>query len=99
MSKKYHKFVIQVPKKVDEEYKTYQQTGNTFWIKSIENEMANFRVVFEVLKGVTQEQMIEGKVKPVFKYVGTHIIFYIKMDVKFTPKSRIVAGGHNMEPP
>ena len=31
--------------------------------------MANFRVAFEVLKGVTPDHMIEGKVKPGFKYV------------------------------
>ena len=40
--------------------------------------MANIRVAFEVLKGVTPERMIEGKVKPVFKHVGTNIIFDIK---------------------
>ena len=61
--------------------------------------MANVRVAFQVLKVVTLEQMIEGKVKPGFKYVGTHIIFDIKMDGKFTRKARLAAGGHKTAPP
>ena len=60
--------------------------------------MDNSRVAFEVLKGVTQEQMREGKVNPGFKYVGKHMIFDIKMDGKFTCKTRLVAGGHKMVP-
>ena len=43
--------------------------------------------------------MIEVKLKPGFKYVGTHMIFDIKMNSKFTHKSRLVPGGHNMAPP
>ena len=61
--------------------------------------MAHVRVTFKVLKGVTPEQMIAGKVKPGFKYVGTHIIFDIKMDSKFNRKSRLVEGGHKTAPP
>ena len=61
--------------------------------------MANVRVAFKVLKGVTLAHMREGKVKPGFKYAGTHMIFDIKMDVKFTCKYRLVAGGHNMAHP
>ena len=52
--------------------------------------MANVRVDFQVLKGVTPENMREGKIKPVFKYVRTHMIFDIKMDGKFTRKDRLV---------
>ena len=61
--------------------------------------MANVQVTFEVLKGVTPEQMREGKLKSVFKYVGTHMIFDIKMDGKFTRKSRLLSGGHKTAPP
>ena len=61
--------------------------------------MANVRVYLKVVKGVRTEQMKEGKVKPVFKYVGTHMIFDIKMDSKFTQKARLVAGGHKTAPP
>ena len=61
--------------------------------------MANVRVAFEVLKGLIPEKIREVKVKPGFKYVRTHKKFDIKMDGKFTRKSRLVAGGHNMTPP
>ena len=61
--------------------------------------MANIRVAFGVLKIVTPEEMREGKVKPGFKYVGTHIIFDIKMDDKFTRKSRLFAVVHKTAPP
>ena len=58
-----HNFGIQVPKTVCESYKIYQKKGTTFWKKSIEKEMDNFRVAFEVLKGVKPEQTREVKVK------------------------------------
>ena len=61
--------------------------------------MNNVHVALEVLKGVTPDQMREGKVKPGFKYVRTHIIFDIKMGGKFTHKARLVSGGHKMAPP
>ena len=37
--------------------------------------MDNIHVSLGVLKGVTSEEIIEVKLKPEFKYVGTHIIF------------------------
>ena len=43
--------------------------------------------------------MREVKVKPGFKYVGTHMVFDIKMDGKFTRRPRLVAGGYNTAPP
>ena len=61
--------------------------------------MANVRVAFEVLKGVTSDQMKEGNVKSGFKYVGTHMIFDIKTDSKFTHKARLVSGGHKIAHP
>ena len=48
---------------------------------------------------MTPEQMREGKVKPGFKYVGTHVIFDIKMGGKFTCKARLVAGRNITAPP
>ena len=72
--------------------------GTTFWTKATEKEMDNFHVAFEVLKRETLDKMREGKVKPVFKYVGTHMIFDIKMGGKFTHKARLVAGVHKMTP-
>ena len=50
-----HKFGIQFPKTVDKACKNDQQMGTTFWEKEIGKEMANVRVAFEVLKGVTPE--------------------------------------------
>ena len=47
---------------------------------------------------MTSEQTREEKVKSWFKYVGTHIIFDIQMDGKFTCKARLVVGGHHMKP-
>ena len=46
--------------------------------------MANVRVTFDVLKGVTPDKMREGKEKLGFKYIGTHMIFDIKTENKFT---------------
>ena len=61
--------------------------------------MANDCVAFKVLKEMTPEKMIEGKVKPGFKYVVTHVIFDIKMEGKFTRKDRLVSGRHKTAPP
>ena len=93
------KFGNQVPKAVDEAYKIDQKTGTNFWTKEIEKEVANVHVAFKVFKGATPAQMREGKLKLLFKYVGTHMIFDIKMDGKFTRKARLVAGRHKMAPP
>ena len=48
---------------------------------------------------MTPEQMREEKVKPGFKYVGTHMVFDIKMDGKFTRKARLVEGRNKTAPP
>ena len=61
--------------------------------------MSNVCVSFGGFKEVTPENIREGRVKPVFKYVRTHMIFDIKMYGKFIRKARLVAGVHNTEPP
>ena len=43
--------------------------------------------------------MKNGKVKPGYKFCGTHMIFDIKMDGKFTRKARLVADGHTTDAP
>ena len=68
-------------------------------MKAIEKEMANVRVAFEKLEGVTVDEMKTGKVKPGFKFCSTHMIFDIKMDGKFTRKVRLVADGHKTDAP
>ena len=94
-----HKFGIEVPKSVDEAYAIDRRTGTTFWTDAINKEMKNVRVAFDALEGVTEEKMREGKVKPGFKYCGTHMIFDIKMDGKFSRKARLVADGHKTNAP
>ena len=94
-----HKFGIQVPKTVDKVYKIDQQTGTTFWKKSIEKEITNVHFAFEFLKGVTSEQTREGRTKTVFEYVVTQMIFDIKMDGKFIHRAILVAGGHRTATP
>ena len=47
---------------------------------------------------MTPEKTREGKVKPGFKNVGTHMIFDINMVGKFTWKSRHVSGGNKTAP-
>ena len=61
--------------------------------------MTNARVAFGLLKGLTQEQMRQGELKPEFQYVGTHMIFDIKLDGRFTRKARLAEVGRNTEPP
>ena len=61
--------------------------------------MNNVPVALQDLKGLKLDQMREVKVRPGFKYVGTHMIFDIKTNGKFTRKSRIVAGGNKTAHP
>ena len=94
-----HKFGIRIPKSVDEAYKLDFLSKTTFWTDAINDEMAKVRIAFEVLAGVTPDEMRSGKVKPGFKEIPCHMIFDIKMDGKFTRKARFVAGGHVTDPP
>ena len=94
-----HKFGIRVPKSVDEAYAIDKETKTDLWTKAIEKEMKNVRVAFEKVDGVTPDDMRTGKAKPGFKYCGTHMIFDIKMDGKFTRKARLVADGHTTDAP
>ena len=94
-----HKFGIRIPKTVEEAYRIDQENGNTFWTDAIAKEMRNVRVAFSIVEGVTPEEMRQGKVKPGYKFCGTHMIFDIKMDGKFTRKARLVADGHKTDAP
>ena len=94
-----HKLGIEVPKNVTQALMIDQRMGTTFWADAIRKEMANVRIAFEKLEGVTVQQMEEGKVKPGYKYCGTHMVFDIKMDGKFTRKARLVADGHTTDAP
>ena len=53
---------------------------------------------FEMMEGVKPEDIRYQK-RPItgYKEIGYHIIFDIKMDGKFTHKSRLVANSHETE--
>ena len=61
--------------------------------------MTNDRTVSNNLNGITPEHIRTGNIKPGYNYFSTHIIFYIKMDGKFTRKSQLVSNGHNIDAP
>ena len=94
-----HKFGIEVPKSVSQAYAIDRKTGTTYWTDAITKEMKNVRIAFEKLDGITVEEMKKGKVKPGYTHCGTHMIFDIKMDGKFTRKARLVADGHTTDAP
>ncbi|GFH49007.1 hypothetical protein CTEN210_05483 [Chaetoceros tenuissimus] len=94
-----HKFGIGIPKCADEAYKLDTDSKTTFWTDAINKEMENVRVAFEVLAGVTPEEIRTGKERPGYKGIPCHMIFDIKMNGKFTHKARLVAGGHVTDPP
>ena len=86
-----HKFGIQVSKTVKEAYEIEKKLGTDFWTKAIVKEMTNVRISFDNLDGVTPDAMGKGTIKPGYEHVNIHMIFNIKMDVKFTRKSILVA--------
>ena len=94
-----HKFGIEVPKSINEAYAIDRLTGTIFWTDSIDKEMKNVRTAFDELERVTEEKMQTGKIKLGYKYCGTHMIFDIKIDGKFTKKTRLVADGHKTNAP
>ncbi len=94
-----HMFGIRVPKTVDEALRLDEENGNTFWYDSIQKEMANVRIAFEVDNDVTPEQARTNKFYVGFQEIKLHMVFVIKMDGKFTRKARLVAGGHTTDPP
>jgi hypothetical protein len=86
---KTHKFGIELPKTVAEALKIDERTGTDFWRKAIELEMKNVMPAFE---------FIDDDVVPKFyKKIDCHMIFDVKMDL--TRKARLVAGGHQTDPP
>ena len=55
--------------------------------------MTNICIEFEKLDGDTPDEMRKEKIKPGYEHVNMHMIFDIKIDGKFTRKSRFVATG------
>ena len=53
---------------------------------------------FDNIDGVTHDEMRKGKINPGYENVNMHMIFYIKMDRKFTIKEILVDEGHKKAP-
>jgi hypothetical protein len=89
--KRTHKYGIEVPKTVEEAYAIDKATGTTFWRDTIEKEMKNVRVAFNVLAdGVAPP--------PDHQFIRCHRIFDVKME-DFWHKTRLIAGGHATKAP
>jgi len=86
---KTHKFGIELPKTVAQALKIDERTGTDFWRKAIELEMKNVMPAFEFIDG--------DNVPKFYKKIDCHMIFDVKMDL--TRKARLVAGGHQTDPP
>mmetsp|Transcript_10258 Transcript_10258/g.14494 ORF Transcript_10258/g.14494 Transcript_10258/m.14494 type:complete len:199 (+) Transcript_10258:2647-3243(+) len=85
MAKNDLKFDVRVPNTVEEALQFDKDNDNDLWAKSIEKELKNVRIAFELLQ--------EGEKIPVgSKLIPYHFIFDVKYDL--TWKSRCVAGGH-----
>jgi hypothetical protein len=84
------KFGIKVPNTITEARRYDQENGDTYWEKSIEKEMKNVRVAFDILD--------DDKNLPVgYLQIPCRLLFNVKLD--FTRKTRLVAGGHVTDPP
>jgi hypothetical protein len=84
-----HKFGIELPKTVAEALKIDERTGTDFMRKAIEQEMKNVMPAFEFIDG--------DNVTKFYKKIDCHMIFDVKMNL--TRKARLVAGGHQTDPP
>ena len=74
---------------MEEALKIDERTGTDFWRKAMGLEMDNVLPAFE---------FIDDDVGPKFyKHIDCHVIFDVKMDL--TRKARLVAGGHQTDPP
>ena len=80
-----HKYGIELPRDVGHALWLDQKNSNDFWAKSLEKEMTNVGIAFEIL--------VDSETAPCgwAKQTG-HIIFDVKMD--FERKSRWVLDGH-----
>ena len=84
LKKKTHKYGVLVPNTVKEAYMLDKEAGNTLWQNSINKEMKNNLVAFQVLKN-------DQAILPGHAFLKCHMIFDVNMD--FTRKSCFVANG------
>jgi len=89
--KRTHRFGLEIPKTVKRALEIDTENGNRMWRDAIAKEMEAVRVAFKILD--------DGKMPPPgYQRMECHMIFDIKLD-GFRRKARLVAGGHQMEPP
>ena len=88
--KKSHKFGVKLPHNIQEAHTFDVENGNTLWRDTIQKEIFNVSIAFDILDLDEHAQVGYG-------YVGTNLIFDVKMD--FTRKARLIAGGHMTDLP
>ena len=96
-----HKFGIRLPHTIKQALEIDRTSQNNLWCESIMKEMDNVKPAFgEWDKDLLPSELrAKPQMLPGFKEIKCHMIFDIKMDGKFTRKSRLVAGGHMTDPP
>lgn len=90
LTKRTHKFGIELPRTVAEALEIDRRTGTTFWRDAIEKEMRNVSDAFEIRE--------DNKPPPFHQLIRCHMIFDIKPET-LVRKARFVAGGHMTDPP
>ena len=89
--KRTHRFGLEIPKTVKRALEIDTENGNQMWRDAIAKEMEAVRVAFKILD--------DGKMPPPgYQRMECHMIFDINLD-GFRRKARLVAGGHQTEPP
>ena len=85
-----HKYGIEIPRDVEHAHEIDARNGYTLWRDTLQKEMYNVRVAFEILD--------EGShASHGWKQVTGHLVWDVKMD--FTRKARWVLNGHKTPDP
>ena len=90
VSKKTHKYGVEIPNSIKHARELDLKNDNYLWITAINNEMSNVGIAFEII--------CKNKTAPVrwFKESG-HLIYDLKID--YTRKARWVLDGHRSADP
>jgi hypothetical protein len=90
IAKTSHKYGVEIPNNIEHAFLLDKQNGNTFWRDSINKEMENLKVAFDILP--------EGKnAPPGYSKASGHIIFDVRMTLE--RKARWVKDGHKTPEP
>ena len=95
-----HKLDIDLHQYVQEAYTIDEENGDTFWRDAIYKKLKKIwgMKTFEMTEGFKMEDIWSQKhPMPVYKEIGYHIIFDIKMIEFFTRKARLVENCHENE--